>query len=163
MGLADQIPDRTFSKFRSLEIRRSTFQKYMKFVYLQSLRIISCETIHRVLSHLECNKKIKRPWCSPMSAADVKMKIPVLVWSLKSSILSSTSLLQVDKTLWGVVSAVVKQSRCKANIIARGDGKFGPWGWPQYPSKQTNMDISPSWSALGSWRSYFWRQDNLKA
>ena len=34
--------------------------------------------------------------CSKKTAADVKMEIPVLVWSLKSSILSSTSL-QMDK------------------------------------------------------------------
>ena len=63
------------------------------------------------------------------------MEIPVLVRSLKSSILSSTNL-QRDKTFWGVVSAAVEQSRRKANMIAQGDGKFGPWGWPQGPSKQ---------------------------
>ena len=45
-----------------------------------------------------------------MSAADIKMEIPVLVRSLKSSILSSTSL-QMDKTFWGVVRAAVEQSR----------------------------------------------------
>ena len=67
-------------------------------------------------------------------AADVKMEIPVLVWSLKSSILSSTSL-QMGKTFWGVVSAAEEQSRRKANMVAQGDGKFGPWGWPQDPSK----------------------------
>ena len=61
------------------------------------------------------------------SAADVKMEIPVLVQSLKSSILSSTGL-QVGKTFWGVVSAAVEQYRCKANMIVQGDGKFGPWG-----------------------------------
>ena len=37
------------------------------------------------------------------------MEIPVLVRSLKSSILSSTSL-QRDKTFWGVVSAAVEQA-----------------------------------------------------
>ena len=68
------------------------------------------------------------------SAAHVRMEIPVLVWSLKSSILSSTSL-QMNKTFWGVVSAAVEQSRRKANMVAQGDGKFGPWGWPQDPSK----------------------------
>ena len=68
------------------------------------------------------------------SAADVKMEIPVLVRSLKSSILSSTRF-QMDKTVWGVGSAAVEQSRRKANMIAQGDGKFGPWGWPQDPSK----------------------------
>ena len=51
------------------------------------------------------------------------MEIPVLVRSLKSSILSSTNL-QMDKTFWGVVSAAVEQSRRKANMVAQGDGKF---------------------------------------
>ena len=60
-----------------------------------------------------------------LSAADVKMEIPVLVRSLKSSILSSTSF-QMDKTVWGVVSAAVEQSRRKANMVAQGDDKFGP-------------------------------------
>ena len=59
------------------------------------------------------------------SAADVKMEIPVLVRSLKLSILSSTSF-QMDKTVWGVVSTAVEQSRRKANMVAQGDGKFGP-------------------------------------
>ena len=54
------------------------------------------------------------------SAADVKMEIPVLVRSLKS-----TSFL-MGKTIWGVVSAAVEQSRRKANKVAQGDGKFGP-------------------------------------
>ena len=64
-----------------------------------------------------------------MSAADVKMAIPVLVRSLKSSILSSTNF-QMGKAFWGVGSAAVEQSRGKANMIAQGDGKFG-----QNPSK----------------------------
>ena len=38
-------------------------------------------------------------------------------------------------TVWGVVSAAVEQSRRKANMVAQGDGKVGPWGWPQDPSK----------------------------
>ena len=58
-------------------------------------------------------------------AADVKKEISVLVRSLKSSILSSTSF-QKGKTFWGVVSAAVVQSRRKANMVAWGDGKFGP-------------------------------------
>ena len=62
-----------------------------------------------------------------MSAADVKMEIPVLVRSLKSSILSSTSL-QMDKTFGGVVSAAVEQSRRKANKVAWEDRKYGPRG-----------------------------------
>ena len=59
------------------------------------------------------------------SPADVKMEIPVLVQSLKSSILSSTSF-QMGKTFWGVVSAAVEQSRSKANMVAQEDGKFDP-------------------------------------
>ena len=62
-----------------------------------------------------------------VSAADVKMEIPVLIRSLKSSILSSTSF-QMGKTFWGVVSAAVEQFRRKANMVAQGDGKFGPSG-----------------------------------
>ena len=65
-----------------------------------------------------------------MSAADVKMEIPVLVRSLKSSILSSTSF-QMGITFWGVVNAAVEQSRSKANMVAQGHGKFGHRGWPQ--------------------------------
>ena len=42
---------------------------------------------------------------------------------------------QLDKTSWWVGSAVVEQSRRKANMVAQGNGKFGPWGWPQDPSK----------------------------
>ena len=53
------------------------------------------------------------------------MEIPVLVRSLKSSILSSTNS-QLDDTFWGVVSAAVEQSRSEANMVAQGDGKFGP-------------------------------------
>ena len=53
------------------------------------------------------------------------MEIPVPVGSLKSSILTSTSF-QMDETFWGVVSAAVEQSMRKANMVAQGDGKFGP-------------------------------------
>ena len=59
------------------------------------------------------------------STAVVKTEMPVLIRSLKSSILSSTSF-QMDKTFWGVVSAAVEQSRCKANMVDQGDGQFGP-------------------------------------
>ena len=62
-----------------------------------------------------------------LSAADVKMEIPVLIRSLKSSILSSTTF-QMGNTFWGVVSAAVEQSRRQANMVAQGDGKFGPRG-----------------------------------
>ena len=62
-----------------------------------------------------------------MSAADVKMEIPVLVLSLKLSTLSSNSF-QMDKTIWVVVSAAVEQSRREANMVARGDGNLVPRG-----------------------------------
>ena len=61
------------------------------------------------------------------AAADVKMEIPVLVQSLKSSILSSTSF-QKGTAFWGVVRAAVEQSRHKANMVAQGDGKFDARG-----------------------------------
>ena len=62
-----------------------------------------------------------------MSAADVKMEIPVLVQPLKSSILRSACF-KKGKTVWGVASAAVKQSRLKANMVAQGDGKFDSRG-----------------------------------
>ena len=68
------------------------------------------------------------------TAADGKIKIPNIVRSLKSSILSTTSF-QMGETFWGVASAAVEQSRRKANVVAQGNGKFGPRRWPQNPSK----------------------------
>ena len=62
---------------------------------------------------------------SRLSTADVKLEILALVRSLKSSILSSASFL-MDKTFWGVGNTVVKQSWLKANMVAQGDGRFGP-------------------------------------
>ena len=53
------------------------------------------------------------------------MEIPALVRSLKSSILTSASF-QMGKTFWEVVSAAVEHSRGEANVVAQGDGKFGP-------------------------------------
>ena len=41
----------------------------------------------------------------------------------------------MGKTFRGVVSAAVEQYRRKANMVAQGDGKLGPRGWPQNPSK----------------------------
>ena len=55
--------------------------------------------------------------------------------------MSSTSF-QMDKTFWGVGSSAVQQSRRKANMVAQGDGKSGPWGWPQDPSKQTKKHLN---------------------
>ena len=51
------------------------------------------------------------------SVADVKMEIPVLIRSLKSSILGSTGF-QMDETFWGVVNAAVEQSA--GNSAPRG-------------------------------------------
>ena len=62
---------------------------------------------------------------SNVSAADVKMEIPVLVLSLNPSILSYTSS-QMDKKPWGVGSAAVDQSRYKTSMFAQGDVKFAP-------------------------------------
>ena len=71
------------------------------------------------------------------------MEILVLVPSLKSIILSSTSL-WMDITFWGVVRAAVEQSRLKANVVAQGDGKLGPRGWPKNPSKpKTQIYATP--------------------
>ena len=77
----------------------------------------------------EWGKEIVSGWCQ-----DGNTSSHHLVRSLKSSILSSTSF-PMDKTVRGVVSAAAEQSRHKASMVARGDGKFGPWGWPQDPSK----------------------------
>ena len=44
----------------------------------------------------------------------------------KSGIAIEKTSFQMDKTVWGVVSAAVEQSRRKANMVAQGDGKFGP-------------------------------------
>ena len=63
------------------------------------------------------------------------MEMPVLVRSLKSSILSSTSS-RMDKTIWGV-----EQSGRKANMVTQGDGKFGPRGWPKNPSKPPKKEL----------------------
>ena len=61
-----------------------------------------------------------------VSAANVRMELPVLVQSLKSSILSSTSL-QMDTFLRSGECCCKEQSRRnKANMVAWGDEKFGP-------------------------------------
>ena len=68
------------------------------------------------------NQNTKTRLCLPGgSVADVKMEIPVLVRSLKSSNWSLASF-QLDDTFWGVASAAVEQSRRKANMVAQGDG-----------------------------------------
>ena len=118
--------------------------------------------------YIELSGKRKKIWARPMSivwqakniafyhstesqsAADVKMEIPALIQLLKSSIVSLTSFL-MGKTFWWVVSAAVEQSRRKPNIVAQGDRKFYPWGWPQDPSKPKNNFID--WSYMISWQT----------
>ena len=58
--------------------------------------------------------------------ADVKMEIPVLVRSLKSSILSSTSF-QMGKTFWGVVG------------LLRETGNSSPEADTRIPPNQKKM------------------------
>ena len=70
------------------------------------------------------------------------MEMPVLVWSLKSSILSLTSFL-LDETFCGVMSTAMEQSRCKDNMVAKGGGIFGPWGWPQNSSNLKKKIMIP--------------------
>ena len=62
------------------------------------------------------------------SAADVKIEIPVLVRSLKSSILSSNSF-QIGKTFWGVGSLGVKPTwllRETGNSALEADPRIPP-------------------------------------
>ena len=76
-----------------------------------------------------------------LSAADVKMEIPVLVQSLKSSITSSTSL-QMGKTFWGVVSASVEQSRRKVNTLLGETGNFALEADPRIPQNKTTCNVT---------------------
>ena len=69
-----------------------------------------------------------------LSAADVKMGIPVLLRILKSGILSSTSF-QLDKTFWGVGRAAGEQSRRKTNMVAREAGNSALEADPNIPGK----------------------------
>lgn len=83
---------------------------------------------------------------SKVSAADVKMVILLLVRSLKSSILSSTSF-QLDDTFWEFVSAAAERSRWEANMVALGQGKFGPKADPKIPPSKIGLrsfHFSPS-------------------
>ena len=56
------------------------------------------------------------------------MEIPVTVWSLKSSILRSSSS-WMDKTFCGERSAAAEKSRCKANMVSQWDRKFCGIKW----------------------------------
>lgn len=48
--------------------------------------------------------------------------------------MSSTSS-QLDSILGGVESAAIEQLRCKADIVAQGQGEIRPKDWPKKPSK----------------------------
>ena len=65
-------------------------------------------------------------------------------------------------TFWGVVSAAVEQSRRKANMVARGNGKFSPSGWPQNPfkPKKNNWAIA-CWAKFPCPLGIFWRPEKL--
>ena len=45
----------------------------------------------------------------------------------------------LDNTFWGVGSTAEEQSRYEANIVAQGDGKFGPEVDPRIPPKPKNI------------------------
>ena len=81
------------------------------------------------------------------------MKIQVLVRSIKSSILSLTSSSWND-TFWGLRSAAVKQSRCRFNMAAKGDRKFGPLAEPRiFPNQK--IDYSKVDATYQACRSFF--------
>ena len=64
------------------------------------------------------------------------MEMPVLVRSLKSSILSLTSS-RMGNTFWGVVSAA---KELRANIAAQGYGIFGPEADPRISLKKKKKE-----------------------
>ena len=39
------------------------------------------------------------------------------------------------------MSAASEKPRRKTNLVAQGDCKFAPWGWPQNPSKRKKANI----------------------
>ena len=92
--------------------------------------------------------------------------IPPLVWSLKSSNLSSISF-QMGKTFWGLASAAVEQSRRKASMVAQGDGKFGIEADPRIPPNQkkkrfvTNFMQFKSFDRRISYSCYSFARDIL--
>ena len=75
---------------------------------------------------------------------------------------SSRTITEVKLSLAQPVSRWVKlsgewwvQFRHEANMVAQGDGKFGPWGWPQDPSKpikQTKKNMNFT-SVSNTWRT----------
>ena len=70
-----------------------------------------------------------------MSAADFKMKIRVLIQSLKSNILISISI-QMDWTFRRAASAIEEQLRSKASMVAQGGRKFNREAEPIIPPSQ---------------------------
>ena len=98
---------------------RSTIQRAISFLFIWS----------RLFSSQKKNYKI---YLNPIGGWCQDGNTISLVLSLKSSILSTTSF-ALDKTFWGMVSAAVKQSWCKANMVDQGDGKFGPEAGPRIP------------------------------
>lgn len=75
-------------------------------------------------------------------AADVKLEIHVLAYSLKSNIISSSSF-QLDNAFWSVGSTLVKQLQSKASTVAQGHGKFYPGADPKILPKQTFLLLLP--------------------
>ena len=53
--------------------------------------------------------------------------------------MSSTSS-QLDSILGGVESAAIEQLRCKADIVAQGQGEIRPKDWPKKPSKDKKKE-----------------------
>ena len=94
---------------------------------LQSPGAALCKSIRMEWreNRFDSPQKLKHKCNDGQSATDDKMEIPVLTLSLKLSFSSSTSF-HLDKTLWGVLSAGVEQSRRKAKMVTQGDGKIGP-------------------------------------
>ena len=96
-------------------LRKGCFEK--------GIQLHRSSAYHPTLPHPNLTIPIPRIYPFATSATDVKMLIPVFVQSLKSSILTSTTF-QMGKSFLGVVSAAVKQSRRKANMVAQGVRKM---------------------------------------
>ena len=98
--------------------------------------------VTKISCFMERYLNAEEKWSShKQTAADVKVEIPVFVWSLKSRILSSTSY-QMGKIFWEAVSAAVEQPKHEAYTVARGDGEFDPRGWPKNSSKPPKNHIN---------------------
>ena len=100
LGKMMLLPDKTLHNFRA---SKSADQRVCSK---------NCDLLGQVMPH-----------AVNLSAADVKMEIPVLVQSLRSCILISTSF-KMDDTFCKVVSASIEQSRRTVNMVSQGNGKF---------------------------------------